>query len=217
MTTVYIIRHGKVVFPRDSEGQGLMYPPETRLSEEGLKGIEKLAAHLKEKGIKFDCIETSPFVRAEQTAAILARVLGTEEMVLNSAFQDPHVPGWIGKPIAEQQELMAKGEDLYMHKRSEDQETYVQVIKRADEGFRNLVKRNEGRTVALVSHGDIIRLILYRLENPEGEVPNMSVLNDKEYLQRGEALRLRFDERLRMIEKKRIPEEEGVRGERETL
>lgn len=194
-----------------------MYSPETQLSEEGKQGIEKLAVDLKKKGVRFDCIETSPFVRAEQTAAILARVLGTEEIILNPAFQDPHIPGWIGVPYDEHLKLLAKGEDIFMHKRSEDQETYAQVIQRSHDGFKDLLRRNEGRTVALVSHGDIIRLILYRLEHPEGEVPRMSVLTDKEYLQKGEGLRVEFDEKQRVINKEKILAGEGIRGEKETL
>lgn len=62
---------------------------------------------------------------------------------------------------------MDNGEDIYNHPRSPDQETREQVTKRLHEGFDDLVRRNEGKTVALVNHGDPIRFLMFKLEFPE--------------------------------------------------
>jgi phosphohistidine phosphatase len=63
---LYLIRHGIAV------ERGVDIPDEERsLTNEGRKKTEKVAKKLRNLGIKFDLISTSPLVRARQTAKIL--------------------------------------------------------------------------------------------------------------------------------------------------
>lgn len=199
MTTVYIVRHAEVVYPQDEQGRRLMYPLNAPISNDGKNQLTGFARNLQERGIVFDSIETSPATRAVESAQILSNILGGE-ITQNAAFTDSHVPGYIGIPISLQQELMDKGEDIYQNPRSSDQELYDEIAKRMLQGFNDLVKRNEGETVALVSHGDPIRLLMYRLQHPEGEIPNMSILSKEGYLKRGEAYCVKIDEYKRIVE-----------------
>ena len=212
---IYIIRHAEVIYPYDTKGRKLMYPPETHISDEGKKQIKDFAQRLKDRGVFFDRIEMSPFTRAVESSKIIAKVVGTQEIVENQAFAESYVPGWIGVPLSEQQKLMDKGEDIYLNPRSDDQEKYEAIAERMLVGFSDLVRRNEGRTVAIVSHGDPIRLLLYRLEHPQGEIPNMSILSKQGYLKRGEAFHISIDKEGNILESELVVGREGVPGERE--
>jgi len=192
MTHVYIVRHAEVVYPLDKQGRKLMYPPETPLSQEGVDQFTKFAKQLKKNGVVLDGITTSPMTRATQTAQILADVFGLKGFNENPDFTDSYIPGWIGVPLSEQQKLMDKSTDIYQNPRSSDQEPYEHIAQRMLEGFQELVKSNSGKAMALVSHGDPIRLLRYRIEHPEGKIPNMSILSKEGYLKRGEAFYLKL-------------------------
>lgn len=71
---LYIIRHGLA-------GEHGSYPDDTQrpLTEEGHHKTQKIAKRLHDLGVKFHLIQTSPLVRARQTAEILlAEGLGKE-------------------------------------------------------------------------------------------------------------------------------------------
>lgn len=215
MTKVYIIRHAEVVYPLDNQGRKLIYPPKTHISQEGRDQFTKFAKSLKDNGVTLDVIESSDYTRALETAGILSSVMGGISVVKNETFRDSHVPGYIGLPLSLQQELMDKGEDIYDHPLSPDQETREAITKRMSEGFTNLVKRSEGKTIAIISHGDPIRFLMFRLENPKGEIPNMSILSKENYLKRGEAFCITLDNEEKMLEIKLLSNLEGARGIRE--
>jgi phosphohistidine phosphatase len=64
---VYLVRHALAVDPGAQLADGHRY-----LSEKGRRGIREVGRRLREEGIEFDCILTSPLVRAVQTAELLA-------------------------------------------------------------------------------------------------------------------------------------------------
>lgn len=63
---LYLIRHG--IAQEKSEN---IVDEERALTKEGYKKTEKVAQRLKELGLQFDLILTSPLVRAKQTSEIL--------------------------------------------------------------------------------------------------------------------------------------------------
>lgn len=215
MTKVYIIRHAEVEYPLDDQGKRLMYPPETRISQEGRDQFTRFARNLRDNGIMFDVIESGDYTRALETANILSQEMGGTPVVRNPTFTDSRVPGYIGLPIRLQQEIMDRGEDIYDHPLTPDQETKEQIAKRMLEGFNDLVRRNDGKTVAILSHGDPIRLLKYRLEHPQGEIPSMSILSKEGYLKRGEAFCVILDNEGKLLETELLSNLEGARGERE--
>ena len=215
MTEVCIIRHAEVIYPVDDQGRKLMYPPETHLSDEGKKQFNFFAMSLRKNGIKIDLIETSPYVRANESAIILASVFGIKKPVINPNLVDSYIPGWIGIPLSEAQKLMDRGKDIYQHPRTPDQELYEHIAGRMVNAFRGIVDRYSGKTVAIISHGDPIRLLMYRLKHPKGKIPNMSILSKDGYLKRGEACHVKVDHKGNVFETELISNREGVLGERE--
>ena len=69
MPELYLIRHGIAAnwedYPKDKDRP---------LTEKGRQKTQKMAQSLLQRKVRFDCIFTSPFLRALQTAEILAEV-----------------------------------------------------------------------------------------------------------------------------------------------
>jgi phosphohistidine phosphatase len=74
---LYILRHGKAGSADHSDpGDG-----ERRLTRQGREEIAEIGAWMRNRGIKFSVIASSPLPRAMETASIIARVLGDPERV----------------------------------------------------------------------------------------------------------------------------------------
>jgi phosphohistidine phosphatase len=72
---LYLMRHG-IALPQDDPS--VTHDAERPLTPKGMKRMRKAARGLRELGISFDAILTSPLVRARQTAEIVAAALGLE-------------------------------------------------------------------------------------------------------------------------------------------
>jgi phosphohistidine phosphatase len=68
---LYILRHGLAV----ERTPGVKFDKDRPLTVEGRKKIRRLAVILRKLGLSFDLILSSPFLRARQTAEIVAEVL----------------------------------------------------------------------------------------------------------------------------------------------
>ena len=69
MPSLYLIRHGIA-----EEPEGYEDDRQRPLSDEGHKKTKLVAKRLHELGLRFDLLQTSPLVRAQQTADIFANV-----------------------------------------------------------------------------------------------------------------------------------------------
>ena len=72
---IYFIRHGIAADPSEYE-----YDRDRPLTDKGREKTERVAEKIREIGVKFDLILTSPLVRAKQTAQILLE-LGLTNLV----------------------------------------------------------------------------------------------------------------------------------------
>ena len=66
---IYIIRHGKTELNKNNVLQGRSNCP---LNEKGVRQAEEAAKMLRQRGVTFDYVFTSPLIRAVQTAEIVA-------------------------------------------------------------------------------------------------------------------------------------------------
>jgi phosphohistidine phosphatase len=83
---LYIIRHGIAV----EEGTaGYESDSERPLTEKGRKKMRQIARGLRNLGVEFDLILSSPYVRARETAEILAEVF---KMKKNITFTESLIP-----------------------------------------------------------------------------------------------------------------------------
>lgn len=100
---VYLIRHGIAL------DRALSDQDETRpLTEQGQKKTKKVAKALKETGIKFDRILTSPLLRARETAEILKEKGLTETLETFSPLSpNGNIQDWLNWWDNWQQETVA--------------------------------------------------------------------------------------------------------------
>ncbi|MDO8497372.1 MAG: histidine phosphatase family protein [bacterium] len=158
LTHIYLIRHGKVFNPTN-----VFYgrKPRMYLSEEGRRGIEKTANFLKERSI---CsIYTSPLLRARQTGTIIQTKLSTKTTKHISKALIDIKTSLEGKPFSYIQSIRA---DFYSPQfRDVNDETIEQIKNRIFASIKEIAKKNEGKEVVVISHGDPIMIAKAYIEN----------------------------------------------------
>lgn len=208
MTTVYLIRHGELEYPRNNRGQRLLYGPDVPLSDRGRRQIQELSDRFAREGRKLEKIYTSPFSRAVETAEIFASQLQLSEPVRILEFQDISPGSMVGKLL----------NDVIQGRLQEYGETHSEVLERMMRGVQQVVEKEKGRTIGIVSHGDSIRVLLFHLMHPKDSLPPIDELIKTDYLDKGEAWRLLVDDALHVVEKEYIgrPLELWGKGERKS-
>ena len=186
-TKIYLIRHGAIENPDDVIYGRL---PGFGLSEKGKEQVRQLAQILNSKGIKFDVIYSSPLDRAVQTAQILNNQVGDTDIEIREELSDVSHASLEGQPL----DVLRKVEfDAYRPEfLVEGGETPQAIINRTKQLLDEVKQKHRSETIALVSHGDPIRLLLWSLQNPDRQ-PSTSNLRDKDYVGPAQACVLHFD------------------------
>lgn len=162
-TTFLLIRHGeceltgKVLYGR---------MPHVHLNGAGRAQVERLASYL--AGTRIDAICSSPLERALETAEPLARRLGIE-IETSEVLSEIDCGHWTGCEIPS---LAGVGEWQRFNSyrsgtRAPGGELMLESQLRIIRELERLGREHTDRTVAVVSHGDVIRAaILYFLGSP---------------------------------------------------
>jgi broad specificity phosphatase PhoE len=159
MTRLLLIRHGETPWNRDRRWQGHADVP---LSAEGLAQAVRLADHLKTQGAAIGVVYSSDLQRAHETARKLAEALATE-LIVDPLWREIEVGRWTGlsadeikERFAEEWKRIAAGEDLPRG----GGETFAAFSLRIVEALDRVRRRHAGETVAVVTHGGVIRAAL---------------------------------------------------------
>ena len=156
MTSFYLVRHGANDWiPRGLAGRAAG----THLNAKGHAQSKALAAHLVSAGINL--IISSPLERALQTAKPLADKLSTsistDDSLLEINFGD-----WTGKTWEELREL--EGWKTFNRFRTGTRipngELMIEAQHRVICLIEKLNRKHSGKTIALFTHGDVIRAAL---------------------------------------------------------
>ena len=183
MTAVYLIRH--------AEAEGNLY----RIAHgqyNGLitdRGYEQLRV-LKKRfdAVKIDAVYSSDLFRARTTARAIYEPKGLE-LHLEPAFREIHMGCWEGHTW---QELTTAYPEqmLYFNRRLDKfhvagSETAQQVLDRYIPALKRVAAENDGKTIAVFSHGAAMRMVLGTLnglplsevgETPHGDNTAVSLL-----------------------------------------
>lgn len=158
VTRIYLIRHGTTEWNREEVFRGRVECP---LNDTGQAEARAVATYF--QGIKIDKIYSSPLARAAETAAAIAAGQGLK-VFLDPAFTDLDFGEWQGHPLKEVRE---KYPDLYQTWRERPQdvnfpkgENLDQVRARAWAGLLKVAQGNPDRTVLIVSHRVITKVLL---------------------------------------------------------
>jgi 2,3-bisphosphoglycerate-dependent phosphoglycerate mutase len=169
LTTAYLIRHGDVEYLLDQQGNRLLYGPEANLSQTGKDKARTLAQDFVQHKTTLDVIYSSPFPRAAQTAWLIARPLGMR-VLTDDRLGDTYAPNLWGQTISA---IAERGLYSYFDQPTKDQEIPPQIEARMVAAFKDLLQANQGKTFALVSHGDPLTLLYHRLHFPAAPIPPM--------------------------------------------
>ena len=129
------------------------------LTENGEKEVVESAKQLKGKNI--DVIITSPFPRTQETAHLVSEHIdfSKESVVTDSRLGEWNVgEEFNGKPIEDFFAVRNKTEDRYAFK-TEDGESYAEVMKRAGEFLYEIEKKYSSKNILIVSHGGVARAL----------------------------------------------------------
>jgi broad specificity phosphatase PhoE len=158
MIRILLIRHGST----DLLGHVLYGRlPGIRLNAEGLRQAESVSHALKER-YDLTAIISSPLERALETARPIAQIQN-KPVTIEAGINEIDFGKWVGKSFAELNESRHWRD--FNRRRSihcaPDGESMVQVQARAWQAIEHITDTYEAEsTVALVTHGDVIRCIL---------------------------------------------------------
>ncbi|NWF68534.1 MAG: histidine phosphatase family protein [Chloroflexi bacterium] len=155
---VILVRPGETDWNMRGRWQGWVAVP---LNEHGRKQAQHLARFLRNAGIKV--LYSSDLRRARETAAILAEKLGFAPE-FDERLRERHIGTWQGLTP---DEMRAWYPDEY-RQLVEDRAGYIvpngesrnQVKQRMISAFNDYLRRDEGETIAILSHSSAIRTLL---------------------------------------------------------
>lgn len=155
-TTFLLIRHGMT----DAVGQvATGRQPGVMLNDEGREHVATLPQRLGTMPI--DAVYASPMERTVATAYVLARALGLD-VRLEPRFIEIEYGGWSGRRYADltSDPIWAQYNTVRSISRPPSGELLLDVQQRAVSAMLDLQAAHPGQTVAIVSHGDVLRAIL---------------------------------------------------------
>jgi 2,3-bisphosphoglycerate-dependent phosphoglycerate mutase len=152
VTQLYLIRHGQALTEKD----GIL--DDYGLTPLGVQQAERLRDRLAGSGeIAADVLIASTFLRARQTAEIIAPALGLP-IIFDDEVQEQRPGSLLGMHVDEYKKLVtAYGSLLNPLARSvPDAESWAQFVLRVSEALNRILSQHEGKTVMIVCHGGII-------------------------------------------------------------
>ena len=162
-TRFHLIRHAETDFPADQLAGRL---PAVHLNDIGRQRAHCLAQYLARQDIQR--IVSSPLERCLQTAEPLAKILNFEIQIMDE-FTEIDFGSWTGKRITEldQLESWKQWNTFRSGARVPGGESMGHVQRRMISGIEELRRKFAGESIALLSHGDLIRAaITYYLGLP---------------------------------------------------
>jgi len=170
-TTLYLIRHGQSQGNiRYTQGFGLEAGKlGTPLSDEGIKQAQQLANNL--KYISVGAIYSSPLLRAKQTAEILAKDKNIE-IIYNNNLRERDRGNLNGNSESEVRQTykalygdpnVLSISEMWNYQLYSDMETALTAVERFINVLIEIVINNEGKTVLVISHGNVIRSFLVKI------------------------------------------------------
>lgn len=167
MVRIYLVRHAEAEGNVREFFQGRI---NTDVSEKGRLQLERLAE--KFKNIPIEALYSSPLKRAMSTAEAVNRYhslpIITDDMLMEINGGDWEGVKWSELPEKFPGEYRMWKEEIN-HFAAPNGESTKQVYDRMKDAMRRIASENEGRTIAVVSHGMAIKAYLNCAEGREWE------------------------------------------------
>ena len=159
MTTLLLVRHGHT----DVAGKRLTgRAPGVHLNELGRRQAEGLVERL--EGVRIDAIVSSPLERCRETAAPLAKARG-RAVDVGRAWIEVGYGEWTGRSISQLRRTKLWRRVMFApsNVRFPGGESLLEVQGRAVDATLDIAARHARGTVVVVSHADVIRLLVAHL------------------------------------------------------
>lgn len=157
MVEIYLVRHSEseANLCRSFAGR-----TDVDISEKGKLQLECLSKAF--KNIKLDRVYTSSLKRAYKTAEAINKYSETE-VIVDDAFIEINLGVLDGKPVDDMTDEQKYNWNNQIHLfRVENGETMYDVRKRVETALNKVASENDGKVIAIASHGGVIRnLIAY--------------------------------------------------------
>lgn len=167
MTTIYLIRHAEAegnIFRR-LHGQY-----DSNVTANGLLQIRALAERFSD--IPIDAVYASDLIRTQTTAAALYRPKNLP-LHLDSRFREINVGIWEDTPFGQFDRVDHAGSYDFSHHphrwHAEGSERFADYVGRFLSAMNEAADRHEGGTIAIFSHGMVLRGVLQSLFFPQNE------------------------------------------------
>lgn len=157
MLKICLIRHGETDWNAKGIIQGTL---NTELNNRGKQQAESCAVYLS-KG-NWDLIISSPLIRAKDTATIIANKVSLNVQVMDE-LMEKHYGEAVGSPLI----------DKTLHDHVGEQ--FIHFKKRVLTGLNRVIENYDNKKIILVTHGDVIQVILTTLFH--GNEYNIKVKN----------------------------------------
>lgn len=181
-----LLRHGETIY--QTKKDDFLYPwPDsvTILTKKGRNQAETAAKNLKNKNI--DLIYSSDFLRARQTARIVAKKLGLK-VKLDKRLRDINWGIYQGGLVKDYLQFFSSVKQRFS-KRPAQGENWRDVRKRMIEFIKDIDKRYKNKKILIVSHGDPLWLLIGAVRGlNEDEL--LKARNKNLYLKVGQLLEL---------------------------
>lgn len=165
MTRIYLVRHAEAMGNVEEFFQG---QTDCELSEKGKKQLELLAERFRD--IPIEAIYSSPLKRTIDTAEAVNKYHNLP-IIRDKGLIEINGGVWEGKPWADLPKLYPVEHDLWQNKMQDfyiaDGERMTEVFERVKNAVNKIAAENDGRTIAVVSHGCALRNFLcYAMGKP---------------------------------------------------
>ena len=187
-TTIYFIRHGEVENPKQIIYGRRNFP----LSNHGQSQMERLAKYLKSLKTIPDIIYTSPLERGRQSTEKLHEEFSSILVVEDERLQEIDVGALYGRSIAWNNSIQR---DVYTFAKNNGLriEFPESIIKRMMVVLNDALEKHKGKTIFVMSHGDPITFLLWRLLHPNSSIPSYVYVTKGNFLREAQAWEMIFD------------------------
>ena len=155
---ITFISHGATIYSDEGRfSDALDYPP---LSDLGIDEIDNLVNYLKKRAIKNDAIYSSPALRVQQSAQMISKLYKQDFEVINE-LTSRACGEWNGLTYSQILEKYPNGIDEVIsnleHGSASAGESTHEFIKRVKQVIEDLVEKNIGNRIIIVTHPDVIQ------------------------------------------------------------
>ena len=160
MTKIYLARHGQ---DEDNEKGILNGHRDMSLTKIGVEQAKQISEKIKESGIFFDKVYSSPLKRAYQTAKTITDCLEIDDPEKLDLLIERNFGVMTGKPTKDIEKLCSpdilKTDTITYFISPEGAETFPELIDRANKLLQFIKSKYDGQSILLVTHGDFGKMV----------------------------------------------------------